>query len=198
MPKTTSKTTTKKTTKTKTKNKYDKYIISGQQPGDPPQSGTKIAWVNNDKFKGSLQYHAHWVYPTPRNIKGLKDWHDMAHGPHEHKQAEVIFHIGSDPDNPLDLGGEVIFYLGKEKEKHVIDKSCMVYLPAGFIHSPWIVHKVKRPFVIVTVMQEVIHTEKPHPEICSEEENKHMMYISQGYDSPERKVIIPDGVKTEW
>jgi hypothetical protein len=50
----------------------------------------------------------------------------------------------------------------------------------------------------VTVMQECEHTELPHPELCSEEENKHMMYIAQGYESKERKIILPDKIKTEW
>jgi hypothetical protein len=180
------------------KNKYDKYIISGQQPGDPPASGVKIAWVNNDKFKGSHQYHVHWVFESPRNVQGMKGWQDMGHGPHEHKTPEAVIHIGTNPDDPMDLGGEVWFYLGKEKELHVIDKACLVYLPAGFIHSPWVIKKVTRPFVIVTVMQEDIHTEKSHPEICTPEENKKMMYIDQGYDSLERIITTPEGITKEW
>ncbi len=180
------------------KNKYDKYIISGQQPGDPPASGVKIAWANNDKFKGSHQYHVHWVFESPRNVQGMKGWQDMGHGPHEHKTAEAVIHVGTNPDDPMDLGGEVWFYLGKEKELHVIDKSCFVYLPAGFIHSPWVIKKVRRPFVIMTVMQEPIHTEKAHPELCTPEENKKMMYIDQGYDSPERIITTPEGISKEW
>lgn len=179
--------------------KYDKFIVSGQQPGDPPASGVKIAWVNNEKFKGSHQYHIHWVYEKPRNMKGRSDWSQMSHGPHEHKQPEIVCHIGTDPDNPMDLGGEVWFYLGKERELHKITQSCLVYLPAGFIHSPWEIHAVRRPFVIMTVMQEEEHTEKPHPELCTEEENNtKMMYIYQGYDSPERKIVLPKGVENMW
>jgi hypothetical protein len=178
---------------------YDKYIISGQQPGDPPASGVKIAWVNNEKFPGSHQYHIHWVYEKPRGIKGADSWKNMSHGPHEHMQPEIVAHIGIDPENPMDLGGEVWFYLGKERELHKINKSCLVYLPAGFIHSPWEIHSVKRPFVIVTVMQEEIHTEKPHPELCTKEENDtKMMYIYQGYGDPERRIVMPKGLKEGW
>lgn len=184
-----------------TKNKYDKYIISGQQPGDPPASGVKVAWVNNEKFQGSHQYHVHWVFESPRNLpknSKAKGWGDMGHGPHEHKQPEAVIHIGTDPYHPMDLGGEVWFYLGKEKELHKITKSCMVYLPAGFIHSPWVIHKVTRPFVIVTVMQEELHTELSHPEILTEEENKKMMYIDQGYKNMERKITLPPGFDEMW
>jgi hypothetical protein len=178
---------------------YDKYVISGQQPGDPPASGVKIAWVNMEKFKGSHQYHIHWVYEKPRGITGAESWKNMSHGPHEHKQPEIVAHIGTDPYHPMDLGGEVWFYLGKERELHKITKSCLVYLPEGFIHSPWEIHKVTRPFVIVTVMQEEEHTEKPHPELCTEEENlKKMMYIYQGYENKERKIVLPPDMKQGW
>jgi hypothetical protein len=179
-------------------NLYDKYVISGPLPGQTMGSGTNIAMVDNDIFKGSHQYHVHWVYEFPRNIPGLKTWEDMGHGPHEHKNPEAVIHIGTDPDNPLELGGEIWFYLGPEKEKHVITKSCMVYLPAGFIHSPWVIKKVTRPFVVVTVMQEDIHTEKSHPEICTKEENEKMMYIDQGYKTMERVMTMPKAVKKEW
>jgi len=181
-----------------TNNKYDKYVISGNQPGDPPGSGTTIAWVNNDKFADSHQYHVHWVYESPRNMPGMKSWEDMGHGPHEHKTAEAVIHIGTNKDDPMDLGGEVWFYLGPEQEKHVITQSAFVYLPADFIHSPWIIKKVTRPFVIVTVMQEPVHTEKSHPELISEEENEKMMYIDQGYDSDERVITRPKGIGREW
>jgi len=179
-------------------NKYDKYVISGRQPGNPESSGTMIAWVNNEIFKGSHQYHVHWVYESPRNVEGIASWEDMGHGPHEHKSAEAVIHIGTNEDDPMDLGGEIWFYLGPEAEKHVITKSSFVYLPAGFIHSPWVIKKVTRPFVIVTVMQEAIHTEKSHPEIISKEENEKMMYIDQGYDSEERVITLPEGVKRDW
>jgi len=179
-------------------NKYDQYCVSGWQPGNPPSSGTMIAWVNDEIFKGSNQYHVHWVYQSPRNIPGLKTWEDMGHGPHEHKTPEVVIHIGTDENDPMDLGGEIWFYLGSELEKHVITKSTLVYLPAGFIHSPWVIKKVTRPFVIVTVMQETTHTELSHPELLSEDENAKMMYIDQGYSSPERIITRPEGIGREW
>jgi len=179
-------------------NKYDKYVISGPQPWNPPGSGTTIAWVNDEVFKGSHQYHAHWVYESPRTISGMKSWEDMGHGPHEHKTPEAVIHIGTNKDDAMDLGGEVWFYLGSELEKYVITTSTFVYLPADFIHGPWIIKKVTRPFVIVTVMQETIHTEKSHPELLSQEENEKMMYIDQGYVSEERVITTPKGIGRDW
>lgn len=108
-----------------------------------------------------------------------------------------MLHIGTDPDNPYDLGAEIEFCMGEEMEKHLITTSCAVYLPAEFPHSPWVIKKVYRPFVVVTICQEETHTEKPRPDLISEEAAKHMMFINQGYDSPERKIIVPEGFE-EW
>jgi len=100
-----------------------------------------IAWVNDEIFKGSNQYHVHWVFKAPKNVPGMKTWEDMGHGPHEHKSPEAVIHIGTNEEDPMDLGGEVWFYLGPEMEKHIITKSTLVYLPAGFIHSPWVIKR---------------------------------------------------------
>ena len=53
--------------------KYDKYCISGPQPGNPPSSGALIAWVNDEIFKGSNQYHVHWVFRVSQECTRYED-----------------------------------------------------------------------------------------------------------------------------
>jgi hypothetical protein len=107
-------------------------------------------------------------------------------------------HLGTDPDNPLDLGGEVEFCLGPEMEKHILTTSNMVYLPADFIHGPWIIRKVTRPFIMVTVEQSPTHTEKSCQELVSDEERDNLLFIDQGYDSEERVIKLAKKMKREW
>jgi hypothetical protein len=153
--------------------------------------------VNNGTYPGSNQYYVHWVPLEPQGM-AVKVWEEMGHGPHKHKGPEVVIHIGTDPANPLDLGAEVEFCMGPELEKHIITTSTLVYLPAEFIHGPWVIKKVTRPFVIVTVGQELKHTEKSFQELVSEEDKKKLLFIDQGYDSAERKVHIPWKMGREW
>lgn len=170
--------------------KYDKYFIY-KIPPKRPQNARQIAYIDSDDFPGAHQYNCHWVTKLPDDP--TKKWADMGHGPHEHKVPEVIIHMGTDPDNKEDLGGEVELAMGPEMIRYSITKSCMVYLPAGFIHSPWVVKRVDRPFLVVTVCQETGHTEKPHPELISEEEKKRMMFIYEGYGrgkAKERRVVF--------
>jgi hypothetical protein len=182
--------------------KYDKYILSGPRPWNPPATGPVIAFaddqVNDKAYAGSHQYYVHWVPVKPEGLPHVTSWEQMGHGPHQHQTPEVVMHIGTDPDHPLDLGGEIEFCLGRELEKHVLTTSNMVYLPAGFIHGPWIIRKVTRPFIIVTVEQSAVHTEKSHQELVSPDERDNLLFIDQGYESQERIVKLARKMGREW
>jgi hypothetical protein len=68
------------------------------------------------------------------------------------------------------------------------------------LYIPLVVRRVDRPFLVVTVCQETGHTEKPHPELLSEEERKKMMFIYEGYGrgkAKERRVVSQDGITLE-
>jgi len=63
--------------------------------------------------------------------------------PHTHDYDEVIAFIGTDLNDPYDLGAEVELWL--DDEKHIINKSCLVYIPAGLKHCPLTFLRVDRP-----------------------------------------------------
>jgi hypothetical protein len=182
--------------------KYDKYVLSGMRPWNRRASGPIVAYwddqVNKGAYKGSHQYYIHWVGLKPENLEGVDSWEDMGDGPHEHTYPEVVMHLGIDPFNPLDLGAEVEFCLGPEMEKHVLTTSDAVYLPANFIHGPWIIRKVTRPFIIVTVEQAGRHKEKSHQDMVPAKERDSLLFIDEGYDSPERIVKLARKMSGEW
>jgi hypothetical protein len=99
-----------------------------------------------------------------------------------HKYPEVFMHLGTDPDNPLDLGAEVEMFVGPEMEKHIITRSTIICLPANFPHSPWRIQKVTRPFLIVTVNQSTKHTEKALRDMVPKDEHKRMIFMDAGYE----------------
>ena len=143
-------------------NKYEKYI----QPWDGSHThrlGPVVARLDNDVFEGSNFYYIHWVMPS--NDPPMA----VGHPPHIHKEAELLFHIGTDPDNPGDLGAEVEMFMGPELERYVITQSCVIYIPAGFIHAPWRPYKTTRPWIFVEVNQGPYHTEKLYPQVLPKE-----------------------------
>jgi hypothetical protein len=82
-------------------------------------------------------------------LMGLSATKTSGHGPHKHKDPEVLVAIGTDPDHPNELYAEFEMCMGPEMEKHIINKPALVYVPANFIHCPFTVTKVTRPFIFI-------------------------------------------------
>jgi uncharacterized RmlC-like cupin family protein len=132
----------------------------------------------------------------PKVPKGLVDaWSKFTHGPHIHKDAELLIHVGTNPDDPMDLGAEVELCMGEEMEKHVITKTCVVYIPPGLIHCPWTIKRVDRPWIMIDICQGPIHTEKPCPQIVPEKDRAKMHFSFDGYDEEGTKAALPKWVK---
>jgi hypothetical protein len=55
----------------------------------------------------------------------------------------MIGFFGSNPEDPYDLGGEIEFWL--EDEKHILTRSCLIFVPRGMKHCPLILKRVDRP-----------------------------------------------------
>ena len=56
------------------------------------------------------------------------------HGPHKHRDPEVLVALGTDPDHPQDLGAEYAIFIGPEMERHVVNKLSLVFTPRQ-LHS---------------------------------------------------------------
>jgi len=145
--------------------KYSKYIYEYDGRNEPPIPETipfkMITVIDNDVLPGSDFYKVHWVLPHD------KPFLEVGHPPHIHKDPELLFHIGSDPYNPQDLGAEIEMSLGPEMEKHVLTKSCVIFIPPNFIHSPWKVLRTWRPFIFIEVNQGSKHTEKGYHQLLT-------------------------------
>ena len=121
--------------------KYGKYIVTDVQqftpesalPPDPSTSGAFL-FVNDDVVKGSFFVRCFWFWKTPihRRLEA-----------HAHDYDEVIAFMGTNPEDCHDLGGEIEFWL--EDEKHIITKSCLIFVPKGMKHAPLQIKRVDRP-----------------------------------------------------
>lgn len=72
--------------------------------------------------------------------------------PHVHNYDEVVYFIGTDPNDVGDLGAEVQMSIGPdEEEKHTFDKATAVVLPKGLPHCPIYTKKIDRPYLCMAV-----------------------------------------------
>lgn len=68
---------------------------------------------------------------------------------HAHDYDEILMWMGSDPDHPKDLGGEISIDI--EGENHRVTTTGSVYIPAGTRHCPLDFVRVDRPFTFIAL-----------------------------------------------
>lgn len=126
--------------------KYQKYILTDlilpediqKRAEKYAQKATRILWLEDFVIKGAPSIICSWYWKATETEGTPAHMHDF---------DEVIGFIGSDPENPHDLGGEVEFWL--EDEKYILKKSCLVFAPKGLRHCPLKVIRVDRPILFL-------------------------------------------------
>jgi mannose-6-phosphate isomerase-like protein (cupin superfamily) len=136
--------------------KYEKYVVrEAMRPKDfldPMAAGfmtmPPLIFLNGDKpVRGSNQFlEVVWIWDEGAAAVNPE------RPPHSHEFDEVFVFLGSNREDPNDLGGEVEFWLGegKDTEKYLLNTSTCIFVPRGLVHLPMIFKKVKRPFLLVT------------------------------------------------
>jgi hypothetical protein len=135
--------------------KYGKYIISEykppavEAPWSPPNlqgvskgKGGRVFYLDDSIVPGAFYMECVWVMPRPASAAPPGS-RRVGTEPHTHDYDEVIAFIGTDHDDPYDLGAEVELWL--DDEKHIIDKTSLVFIPAGLKHGPLTFLRVDRP-----------------------------------------------------
>lgn len=120
--------------------KYEKYILTEQKLPEHLQAkelAPRILHLDSNVIEGAFYLSASW-WLTAANPKA-------AVGSHSHDFDEVVAFFGSNPEDPLDLGGEIEFWLGDEK--YNITKSCLIFIPKGLKHLPMRRIRVDRPIL---------------------------------------------------
>ncbi len=182
-------------------NKYDNLFVSGVKPEiQANRPYATIAFLDGTSFEGCNEYQIFWVGAKPYGAYGTETWGKIYHGPHTHKYPEIFVHLGTDPEHPYDLGAEVEMFMGPEMEKHIVTRSTAICIPAGFVHGPWRILKVTRPFMLVTINQAGKHTEKAMKNLVSTDDLKRMIFIDQGYESDKVVMHWPEeaGPRTQY
>jgi hypothetical protein len=144
--------------------KYGKYIVIEPKPQAKlpdyeskykPKQASNILTLDDEVIKGAIAMDTNWFLPI-KNLTGAGDGTEKGQvKPHKHNYDEVLAMFGSNPENPHDLYAECEFWLGGEK--HLITKSCIIFIPKGLQHGPIGWTRVDRPvFQLAIKMQKNI------------------------------------------
>ena len=138
--------------------KYGKYIITKAKPPRtrPPRppagerSGEIVVVVDDEVIKGAFYLNCALIWKASGGGSPPNS--------HSHDWDEYIGFFGSNPEDPHDLCGEVEIHLGDEK--HILIKSCAVFVPAGLSHCPIYFRRVDRPIFYFTTGPKSVYDKK--------------------------------------
>jgi hypothetical protein len=109
-----------------------------------PGNADHLAWLFGDELEG-LKVNLDWGFFSKTGL-----WHRGV-GAHRHPVDEVLVFAGVDPADINYLGAEIEIDLGKEHERHIINRPSVVICPAGMPHCPIITRWVDKPFAFFSI-----------------------------------------------
>ena len=153
--------------------KYSKYFLH-ELPKEQRERAfgkmpTMVAFTDADIIEGSQYFSV--------MVMGHEATKMAGHGPHMHNAPELLVALGTDPDNPKDLGAKMEMCMGPEMESHIITESTMIYVPGKFIHAPFRILEVTRPFLFIQCQYAPKLTEKSLKKLVAEELRDKMIFI---------------------
>lgn len=117
-------------------NVVEKYApVDGYLPEAPKGFLTRLLWLDGQKLKGAPYMEAVWFHTE----------NDTGPEPHFHEFDELIGFLGSDPEHPELLNGELTLLLDGETVRFT--ESCVAFIPRGVMHSPILVPRLDRSII---------------------------------------------------
>jgi hypothetical protein len=102
--------------------------------------GRRVISMNQDVLPGAFYMDVTWFLPGKwTETKG----EEGTVKEHTHDFPEAIGYVGSNPDDPYDLGAEIEFWI--DGKQNIIDRSFVAFIPAGVKHCPLTIRRIDRP-----------------------------------------------------
>jgi len=114
------------------------FSAENKEDSSLPNISQSLALMNSDVYDQSKIFlTAVLISPSSEKTFWVPD--------HRHQRDEIISFVGTDPENPKDLGAELFMTI--EDEEYTITTSGSVYIPAGLDHCPLGWNWIERPFM---------------------------------------------------
>ncbi len=169
---------------------YSDCIIYSENQEFMP--GNTVKWISNidnrPGFEGNYSMHWHMPFDETQVPAPPAGQRVVGHPPHMHKENELMFLFGSNPEDPYDLGAEVEICLGPEMQKFTITRSCCIRIPGGTPHGFFNINRCWKPWIFVQVQEGNPKTEKflweylTQAEIDSIPERLRPLWVDVGFD----------------
>ncbi len=123
---------------------------AAEKKTEAPDPINRIIYMDDRIVPGSFYVEAVWVTGSVPTV----------HPVHRHDHDEVLGFVGSNMEDPTDLGAEIDLVI--DGKKTTITKTCFVHVPAGVEHGGLCFRKIDRPvFQIAMLRQDKFESEPP-------------------------------------
>ena len=127
---------------------YEQYVIRSplREAGSPVKNRQSPTMTYMDRQQINVaNYYIEfgWVY-------GMPEPNPHIHRHIHQKYNEIVLHIGGDPQNPTDFGGEIEFCVGDQPL--TFSTSTGLYVPKGTYHGPLTWKKFSKPHIEMAIM----------------------------------------------
>ena len=111
-------------------------------------------YVDGDIVKGGYYLQGTWWYKAS----------DVAYPdkPHSHDFDEYLGFIGTNPNDPFDLGGEMELWM--DGEKYTLTQTSMIFVPAGGEHAPVYCRRDDTPIWFFATTHQTLYKSTAEPE----------------------------------
>jgi len=118
---------------------YDRYVVYVPKKSGADAPFPSLTLMSNELVPGSnIDVMLSWITKKPE----MDIRNPMSHA---HYYDEIILNIGTDPNNPEDLGGDVTGFLGDER--HTLNKTSAVFVPRNVQHGVAAFNRFERPYI---------------------------------------------------
>jgi hypothetical protein len=116
------------------------FVDAPWSPQFSEKEAMRLLRMDSEVVPGAFYMELAWFWPG----KWPETKSDEGKGKaHTHDYDEAIAFVGTNPEDPHDLGGEVeLWVAGKQ---NILDKSFVAFIPAGTEHCPLVIRRVDRP-----------------------------------------------------
>ena len=148
-----------------TDGEYGKYIVQTlNEPATMTEEfkvfyktyAQRLLWMDTNVVPGSFQMNTSW-YLNASDVRPL-----YKHDEHVHTFDEMIGFLGSNPDDPYDLGG--VIEIGINGELHRLTRSSIIFMPAGMKHLPLSIIELHRPILHFSISLSPVYGNIPTSE----------------------------------
>ena len=109
----------------------------------------RIIYMDDRVVPGSFYVEAVWVVGSVPKV----------HPVHYHEHDEIVGFVGSNMDDPTNLGAEIDFVV--DGVKTTITKTCFIHVPAGVKHGGLCFRKIDRPVFQIAMLRQNIYSSVP-------------------------------------